>query len=53
MKTLLCYIIVPSLSRGNIQVYVKPGSHAWDARFQVTLNADCIGCTMLTVWNYV
>ena len=25
-----------NLSSGNIHVYVKPGSHAWDARFQVT-----------------
>ena len=25
-----------SLTRGNIHVYVKPGSHAWDARFQPT-----------------
>jgi len=25
-----------SLARGNIHVYVKPGSHAWDARFQPT-----------------
>ena len=32
----LHYCRLPSLSRGNIQVYVKPGSHAWDARFQVT-----------------
>ena len=26
----------PSLTGGsNLQIYVKPGSHPWDARFQV------------------
>ena len=36
----------PSLSRGNIQVYVKPGSDPWDARFQVIYNTACNFCQL-------
>ena len=34
------------LARGNIQVYVKPGSDPWDARFQVIYNTACNFCQL-------
>ena len=34
------------LARGNIQVYVKPGSDPWDARFQVIYITACNFCLL-------